>query len=76
MVTSPSSAPRAAARPLLQRLLLQSVLPRIGTGLDQRALIYDAKQDVLSLLAGMGLRCPIATFSSLRCPVCGVGHGR
>lgn len=51
-----------SGKTLLQRLLMQSVLPRIGQGLDQRALIYDAKQDILSLLGGMGLRCPIATF--------------
>ena len=51
-----------SGKTLLQRLLMQSVLPRIGTGREQRALIYDAKQDVLSLLAGMGLRCPIWTL--------------
>ena len=51
-----------SGKTLLQRLLMQSVLPRIGTGLEQRALIYDAKQDVLSLLAGMGLRCPVWTL--------------
>lgn len=54
-----------SGKTLLQRLLMQSVLPRIGTGLEQRALIYDAKQDILSLLAGMNLRCPIATFHPL-----------
>ena len=31
---------------------MQSVLPRIGKGLDQRALICDAKQDILPLLGG------------------------
>ena len=51
-----------SGKTLLQRLLMQSVLPRIGTGLEQRALIYDAKQDILSLLAGMDLRCPVTTF--------------
>ena len=54
-----------SGKTLLQRLLMQSVLPRIGKGLDQRALIYDAKQDIHSLLGGLGLRCPIATFHPL-----------
>ena len=44
---------------------MQSVLPRVGHGLDQRALIYDAKQDIHSLLGGLGLHCPIATFHPL-----------
>lgn len=39
----------------LIRLLMQSVLPRIGTAPDERALIYDAKQDILSILDGMQL---------------------
>lgn len=54
-----------SGKTLLQRLLMQSVLPRIGQGADQRALIYDAKQDMLSLLAGMGLRCPIVLLNPL-----------
>ena len=41
------------------RLLAQSALPKIGCGLDQRALIYDAKQDTVSHLYGMGLQCRI-----------------
>lgn len=45
------------------RLLMQSVLPRIGSGEDCRALIYDAKQDVLSTLAGMNLSCRIVTLN-------------
>ena len=36
------------------RLLLQDVLPRIRHGSDRRMLIYDPKQDVLSILRGMG----------------------
>ena len=39
-----------SGKTLLQRLLMQSVLPRIGKGLDQRALIYDAKQSDKNLL--------------------------
>lgn len=52
-----------SGKTLFQRLLMQSVLPRIGEGRGSRALVYDAKQDVLSLLAGMGLGCPVVTFN-------------
>jgi len=54
-----------SGKTLLQRLLMQSVLPRIGQGFGHRALIYDAKQDVLSVLAGMRLSCPIRTLNPL-----------
>lgn len=37
-------------------LLMRAVLPEIGRRPDSRALIYDAKRDVLSLLAGLGVR--------------------
>ncbi len=42
-----------SGKTLMQRLIMQSVLPRIGRRVDQRALVYDAKQDMASLLAGM-----------------------
>jgi len=45
------------------RLLMQSVLPRIGKGFDCRALVYDAKQDILSTLGGMKLQCPVVTLN-------------
>lgn len=48
-----------SGKTLLQRLLMQSALPRIGLGCGHRALLYDAKQDLLPLLAGMHLRAPI-----------------
>lgn len=54
-----------SGKTLLQRLLMQSVLPRIGHLPNQRALIYDAKQDVLSLLGGMNLSCPIQLLNPL-----------
>lgn len=41
------------------RLLMQEVLPAIAEGTGRRAVVYDAKQDTASLLAGMGLRCPV-----------------
>lgn len=54
-----------SGKTLLQRLLMQSVLPLIGSGLHQRALIYDAKQDLVSLLAGMGINAPVYLLNPL-----------
>jgi len=42
---------------------MQSVLPDIREGRGNRALVYDAKGDVLSILAGMGLSCPVQTLN-------------
>ena len=47
---------------LIQRMLMQSALKSIGAGLDQRAIVFNAKQDVLSILAGMNLSCPVVTL--------------
>ena len=47
---------------LVQRMLMQSALKSIGAGRDQRAIVFDAKQDVLSILAGMNLNCPVVTL--------------
>ena len=47
---------------LIQRMLMQSALKSIGAGLDQRAIVFNAKQDVLSILAGMNLNCPVVTL--------------
>lgn len=54
-----------SGKTLLQRLLMQSVLPRIDVHPGQRALVYDAKQDILGLLAGMDLRCRIDLLNPL-----------
>ena len=54
-----------SGKTLLQRLLMQSVLPKIGAQNGQRALIYDAKQDIMSLLGGMDLSCPIHLLDPL-----------
>lgn len=54
-----------SGKTMLQRVLMQSVLPLIGKGFGHRALIYDAKQDMLSLLAGIGLRAPVRTLHPL-----------
>lgn len=48
-----------SAKTVCMRLLMQSVLPRIRQGSDQRALIYDAKGDFLPAIAGMGISCPV-----------------
>lgn len=37
----------------LLRLLMQSTLAEIGTGRDTRAMVYDAKQDIVPLLAAL-----------------------
>jgi len=41
------------------RLLLQSVLPLIAPGSDRRALVYDAKQDMMEILSGLPLSCEV-----------------
>lgn len=52
-----------SGKTVLLRLLMQSVLPEIGRGNDQRALIYDPKQDMLSILSGMSLSCEVLTLN-------------
>jgi type IV secretory pathway TraG/TraD family ATPase VirD4 len=46
-----------SGKTILQRLLMQSVLPQLTA--TSRALIYDAKRDVMSVLGGMKLPCPV-----------------
>ena len=48
-----------SGKTILIRLLMQSVLPEIVPGSDKRAIVYDAKQDIVSHLYGMGVSCPI-----------------
>lgn len=48
-----------SGKTILLRLMMQSVLPRLFPGSGQRAVIFDAKQEQVSVLAGMGLNCPI-----------------
>jgi len=45
------------------RFLMQSVLPKIESGTNSRALVYDAKQDILSILSGMELKCRVITLN-------------
>jgi len=54
-----------SGKTLFQRLLMQSALIHIGCGRNHRALVYDAKQDILSILAGMRLDCPVHIFNPL-----------
>lgn len=48
-----------SGKTVLLRMLLQSVVARIKPGSDWRALVYDAKQDMLGLLYGMALHCQV-----------------
>ena len=51
-----------AGKTTVLRLLMQSVLPWVGKG-NTRALVYDAKQDILSLLYGMGITSKVVTLN-------------
>ena len=42
-----------SGKTILLRLLMQSVFPRIGQGLGDRALVYDGKGDLLNVVLGM-----------------------
>ena len=59
---------------IIQRMLMQSALKSIYLGQDQRAIVFNAKQDVLSILAGMKLDCPIITLDPFDARLC-LGHG-
>ncbi|MCF7975534.1 MAG: type IV secretion system DNA-binding domain-containing protein [Phycisphaerae bacterium] len=52
-----------SAKTVLTRLLMESTLPTIQPGSDRRAIIYDAKKNMLPLLVGMGVTGPIVTFN-------------
>jgi DNA polymerase III delta prime subunit len=48
-----------SGKTLTLRLLMQSMLSKIEEGSDNRALIYDAKRDILSIIAGINNKCPV-----------------
>jgi len=48
---------------VLMQHLMQSVLPFIGVRQDMRAVVYDAKRVMLSMLSGMQLTCPIIVLN-------------
>ena len=52
-----------SGKTLSMKRMMRAVLPDVGVVRDHRALIYDAKQDVLSFLSGLQLECPIVTLN-------------
>ncbi len=42
--------------------MMESILPRIGSGQDSRALIYDAKRDMIPILVGQGMEDRIVSL--------------
>ncbi len=52
-----------SGKTLSMKRMMRTVLPDIGVVPDQRAIVYDAKQDVLSFLTGLGLNCPVVTLN-------------
>lgn len=52
-----------SGKTLTMRHLMQSILPHVGVNPDWRAVVYDAKRDILSLLSGMNLNCGIITLN-------------
>lgn len=56
-----------SGKTLTHRLLMQSVLARFGTDAGQRygnrAVVFDPKQDMHSILHGMGLSVPVITLN-------------
>ena len=57
-----SLAATGGGKTIIQRLMMQSVLADIGTGIDKRALVYDAKQDALPLLKAIVPKADIVTI--------------
>jgi type IV secretory pathway TraG/TraD family ATPase VirD4 len=58
-----SLAATGGGKSIIQRLIQQSVLPTIGSGVDKRALVYDAKQDALPLLKAIAPKADIVTLN-------------
>lgn len=54
-----------SGKTLLQRLLMQSAFATIGAGFGHRAVVYDAKQDILGILGGMRAEVPIWILNPL-----------
>jgi type IV secretory pathway TraG/TraD family ATPase VirD4 len=44
-----------SGKTIIIRSMMESILPRISTGQDLRALIYDAKRDMIPILVGQGM---------------------
>jgi hypothetical protein len=43
-------------------ILLKSILPHFRPGSNRRAIIFDAKRDIMSVLAGLKPPCPVINF--------------
>jgi len=54
-----------SGKTVLMRLLMQTVLPFIKADTQMRALIYDAKQDIMEILSGMPICCDIKIMNPL-----------
>lgn len=52
-----------SGKTLMMRLLMQSVLPQVGSGKGYRALVYDAKQDVLPIISAYCSRRRVCTLN-------------
>lgn len=52
-----------SGKTLTLRMLMQDQLPCIQPGSDARAMIYDAKQDMLPILYSLNLQCPIVVLN-------------
>lgn len=52
-----------SGKSLVQRLLMKDALADIKTGSDSRALIFDAKNDIVPFLKHSGVACPIYTLN-------------
>ncbi len=51
-----------SGKTILIRSMMESILPRIGQGKDTRALIYDAKRDMIPILVGQGMEDRIVSL--------------
>ena len=54
-----------SGKSLVQRLLMSEVLKGFKTGCDRRALIFDAKNDVVPFLAHVGVTCPVYSLNPI-----------
>jgi hypothetical protein len=54
-----------SGKTLTLRLYMQSALPSISPGSNRRAIVYDAKGELLPVLRGMNLSCPIISLNPL-----------
>jgi hypothetical protein len=52
-----------SGKTILFRLLMQSVLPQLGTRVHGRAVIFDSKREQVSVLEGLGLTVPVTILN-------------